>query len=134
MTDDERAIRDLVATWIEASRRGDLDAILPLMADDVVFLVNGQPPMRGRDAFAASFRAAGQQQKIDAASDIEEIAMSGDLAYCVSRLQVTITPPGGAPNRRSGYVLTVLRKEPRGNWVIARDVNLLAPDPPRSTS
>jgi uncharacterized protein (TIGR02246 family) len=134
MANDEHAIRNLVATWIDASRRGDLDAILPLMADDVVFLVHGRPPMRGRDAFAQSFRAAGQQQKIDATSEIEEIAISGDLSYCVSRLQVTITPPGGASNRRSGHVLTVLRRGPRGNWVIARDANLLAPDSAPSTS
>jgi len=126
MQSDERAIRDLIATWIDASKRGDLASILPLMAEDVVFLVHGHPPMRGRDAFAASFRAAGQQQKIDGRSDIEEIVVSGDIAYCVSRLAVTITPPGGAPNHRSGYVLTVLRKQSSGVWVIARDANLLA--------
>lgn len=126
MSNDERAIRDLVATWMDASRRGDIAAILPLMTDDVAFFVHRRPPMRGRDAFAASFRGV-SQQKIDGTSDIEEIAVSGDLAYCVSRLQVTMTPPSGVPNRRSGYVLTVLRKE-RGRWMIARDANLLAPE------
>ncbi len=127
MQSDERAIRDLIATWMDASARGDIASILPLMADDVVFLVYGHPPMRGRDAFAASFRAAGERQKIDGRSDIEELVVSGDMAYCVSRLAVTITPPGVAANHRSGYVLTVLRKKPDGDWVIARDANLLAP-------
>ena len=28
MTDDERAIRELVATWMEASRTGDTDTVL----------------------------------------------------------------------------------------------------------
>ncbi len=128
MQSDERAIRDLVATWMDASARGDLAAILPLMADDVVFLVYGHPPIRGRDAFAAAFRSAGQQQKIDGTSDIQEIAIAGDFAYCVSRLSVAITPPSGSANHRSGYVLTVLRKQAGGNWVIARDANLLAPE------
>jgi uncharacterized protein (TIGR02246 family) len=127
MQSDERAIRDLIATWMDASTRGDIASILPLMTDDVVFLVYGHPPMRGRDAFAASFRAAGQQRKIDAESEIEEIVVSGDIAYCVSRLIVTITPPTGTPNHRSGYVLTAFRKQPAGNWAIARDANLLAP-------
>lgn len=128
MHSDERAIRDLIATWMDASARGDIASILPLMASDVVFLVYGHPPIRGRDAFAASFRAAGQQQRIDGRSDIEELVVSGDMAYCVSRLTVTITPPAGAQMRRSGYALSVLRKQPDGTWVIARDANLLAPE------
>ena len=48
MQDDERAIRDLIATWLEASKAGDTEKVLSLMADDVVFLVTGHPPMRGR--------------------------------------------------------------------------------------
>lgn len=37
-----------------------------------------------------------------------------------------MTPPGGAPLRRSGYTLTILRKEADGQWRLARDANLLA--------
>jgi ketosteroid isomerase-like protein len=43
-----------------------------------------------------------------------------------NRLRVEVTPPGGEPVVRSGYTLTVLRKERDGRWVIARDANLLA--------
>jgi ketosteroid isomerase-like protein len=40
-----------------------------------------------------------------------------------------MTPSGGGtPMRRSGYTLTILRKEPDGRWVLARDANLLTPD------
>ena len=31
MTDDERAIRDLVAAWMEASKQGDTATMLSLM-------------------------------------------------------------------------------------------------------
>jgi len=44
MTEDERTIRDLVATWMAASQAGDLAAVLRLMADDVVFMVPGREP------------------------------------------------------------------------------------------
>src|SRR6187401_1307706 len=57
MTEDEKAIRRLVADWFEATKRGDLDAVLALMTDDVVFLVPGKPPMMGKPAFAAASRA-----------------------------------------------------------------------------
>ena len=44
MTDDERAIRQVVETWIGASRSGDFATVLTLMTDDVVFMVPGQEP------------------------------------------------------------------------------------------
>ena len=39
MTEDERAIRDLIDTWMVATRKGDVEAVLDLMADDVIFMV-----------------------------------------------------------------------------------------------
>src|ERR1700686_1175489 len=47
MPDDEQAIRRLIATWISATNAGDTDKVLALMADDVTFLIPGQPPKRG---------------------------------------------------------------------------------------
>jgi ketosteroid isomerase-like protein len=47
------------------------------MAEDVVFLMPGQPPMRGRSAFAAG-QAALRQFRIEATSDIQEIKVFGD--------------------------------------------------------
>ena len=55
MTEDERAIRELVATWMAASRAGDLDTVLGLMTEDVVFMVPGREPF-GKEAFAAQSR------------------------------------------------------------------------------
>jgi len=39
MSTDEQAIRDLVALWHSATAKGDIDTVLGLMAEDVVFLV-----------------------------------------------------------------------------------------------
>jgi ribosomal protein S18 acetylase RimI-like enzyme len=46
-----------------------------LMADDVVFLVPGQPPMRGKGAFAAS-QSAMKQFDMDATGEIQEIKVT----------------------------------------------------------
>jgi len=127
MGGDEREIRTLVATWMDATRAGDLETVLGLMADDVVFLVHGREPMIGKAAYAAATRAMAAQgtPTIDGHSDIREIVVHGDVAFMWAHLTVVITPPGGAPMKRAGHTLTVLRKE-RGRWVIARDANLLA--------
>jgi uncharacterized protein (TIGR02246 family) len=52
---DEQQIRDLVATWMAATKAGDIEKVLSLMSDDVVFLIPGQPVMRKAD-FAAAAR------------------------------------------------------------------------------
>lgn len=128
MSTDERAIRDLIAQWHRATVAGDVDAILPLMAEDVVFLVPGGPPMRGRGAFEQGLRGVLAAHRIDSSGEIQELEVSGDLAYCWNMLEVRITPlSGGAPVERSGNALTIFRKQSNGSWVLARDANLLPP-------
>jgi uncharacterized protein (TIGR02246 family) len=124
MSDDERAIRDLVATWMTASKAGHHDAVLSLMTDDVVFMVPGREPF-GKEAFAAASKAAGPSL-IEGSADIVELKVLGDWAWLRNRLEVTIAAPGGSPTTRSGYTLTILRKEADGRWRLARDANLLA--------
>ena len=123
MTDDERAIRNLVDTWMAASKSGDPATVLSLMTDDVVFMVPGQEPF-GKEAFAAiSKRSTGVN--IDGKAETVELRVLHDWAFIRNRLQMTITPPGGTPMRRSGYTLTLLRKCSDGRWRITRDANLL---------
>jgi uncharacterized protein (TIGR02246 family) len=124
MSDDERAIRDLVATWMAASKAGDHDTVLGLMTDDVVFMVPGREPF-GKEAFAAASKGP-RPALIEGSADIVELQVLGDWAYLRNRLNVTITPPGGSPTTRSGYTLTILRKDAGGRWRLARDANLLA--------
>lgn len=122
---EEKAIRDLIATWLQASKAGDNKTVLSLMAEDVVFLQPGQPPMRGRAGFAAAQKATADFE-IDASSDIQEIRILGDWAWCWNRLTVVVTPRNGAASvRRSGDVLSILQKQ-EGRWVIVRDANMLS--------
>jgi uncharacterized protein (TIGR02246 family) len=124
MSDDERAVRELVATWMAATQAGDHETVLGLMTDDVVFMVPGREPF-GKAAFAAASKSM-QGLHIEGTSDIVELQVLGDWAYLRNRLEVTMTPPGGSPATRSGYTLTILRREPDGRWRLARDANLLA--------
>ncbi|TGQ31249.1 SgcJ/EcaC family oxidoreductase [Mesorhizobium sp. M00.F.Ca.ET.216.01.1.1] len=123
MTDDERAIRWLVETWMRASMRGDTATVLSLMTDDVVFMVPGQEPF-GKKAFAAAAEGMAGV-RIEGTSDIVELQLLGDWAFMRSHIDMTATPPNGEPVRRSGYSLTILRKQADGQWRLARDANLL---------
>jgi len=121
-TDDERAIRELVATWMTASQAGDAATVLNLMTDDVVFTVAGREPF-GKAEFAAASRGAANL-KIEGTSDIRELRVLGDWAYMRNYLTVTVTPAGGPPMRSAGHTLTILRKTD-GKWQVARDANLM---------
>lgn len=123
MTDDERAIRNVVDTWLAASKTGDIDTVLGLMTDDVLFLTPGQPPF-GKDAFAKMSRGMNRVH-VDGTSDIQEVQVFGDIAYLRNALRIVITMPDGKVARRSGQTLTILRKEADGKWRLVRDANLV---------
>jgi ketosteroid isomerase-like protein len=94
------------------------------MADDIVFLRPGQPPMRGTSAFAAT-QGGLSQFSLDATSEIQEIEVFGDAAYCWTKLTVVVTPRnGGTVVKRAGDTLSILKKQ-AGNWVLFRDANML---------
>ena len=129
MHTEQLAIRDLIMQWQQASATGDVDSLLNLMEDDVVFLVAGSAPMRGRQQFAHTLRAVLNTHSISSQSDIQEIEIADDLAYSWSWLKVDITPKnpeqGGKTIRRSGHVLTVWRRQTDDSWRIYRDANML---------
>lgn len=125
MQNDELEIRELVATWFSATMAGDIDKVLSLMADDVIFLVCGKPPMRGKATFAEGLSAL-KDVTIDASSEIEEIKIIGDWAYMWTHLTVIMTPKqGGTSQKRAGNTMSILQKQ-NGAWRLVRDANMLA--------
>lgn len=124
MTDDEAAIRDLIAAWLAASKAGNTEAVLSLIHDDALFHVPGA------EAFGkAAFASASEQMKnmrMEGESQVLEVQVCGDTAWCRTHLAIVATPPNGQPVRRAGYTLSILRKSPAGNWQLFRDANMLA--------
>ncbi|MGH1351519.1 MAG: YybH family protein [Methyloligellaceae bacterium] len=122
MTSDEKEIRELVATWMKATREGDASKVLELMTDDARFIVPGQPPF-GKEAFV---QAANSSMEIDGNSEILEITIAGEWAFMLSYLTVTVKSGGSVQMVRAGNTLTVLKKI-NGHWKLFRDANLLVP-------
>jgi uncharacterized protein (TIGR02246 family) len=121
--DDERAIRDMVDTWMAASKDGDVETVLGLMTDDVLFLTAGREPF-GKQEFRAALESM-KGVKLDGQNDIQEIEVFGNRAWMRNRVEVTVTPTTGESMKRCGYTLTILRKVDDGCWRIARDANLM---------
>jgi uncharacterized protein (TIGR02246 family) len=123
-TDNERAIRSLIETWMAASKAGDLTTVLSLMTDDVIFMVPGKEPF-GKESFVRASENM-KNRRFDGRSEIKEIQVFGDWAYLRNYLEVNMAREEAAPARRSGYTLTILRKQADGRWLLARDANLVS--------
>ena len=125
MWPDERKVREVHSTWIDAVNAGNLARVLTLMTDDVVFLNPGQAPF-GRAQFSANFSAAHQQVRIRCISELEEVVVVGEVAYTRSRDALSVTPrAGGEATQLAGHRITIYRKQPDGRWLLARDAHTL---------
>jgi uncharacterized protein (TIGR02246 family) len=123
VTDDERAIRDVVDRWMAASKAGDTAAVLDLMTDDVIFMTPGREPF-GKEEFEVQ-SASLKDMKIDGRAETLEIEVLRDRAWIRNRLDMTMTPAGGEPVHRAGYTLTILKRCDDGRWRLFRDANLV---------
>ena len=124
--DDKQAIRESIAAWLAASKKGDLATMLDLLADDVLFIVAGKEPF-GKEAFAAANREQMKEVEMDASIDIREIEVTGDWAWTRNFLEVTFTREGKIA-KHSGHILTIWQKNSDGRWVIKRDANFVKPE------
>ena len=126
-SNDEQAIRELVDTWLEASKKQDLTTLLGLLDDDVLFIVPGQEPF-GKEEFAAG-NSERKNFRMEAAIDIKEIKVTGEWAWMRSFLKVAFKPLDGDATKLSGHILTIFRKTADEKWVIYRDANFVRPEP-----
>src|SRR3981189_1812860 len=94
MGSDERAIREVHTTWIDAVNAGDLVRLVTLMVDDVGFLNPGKA-LFGRDGFPVGFSAAHQQSRIRCISELEEFLILRQAANTLSRDSLSVTPRTG---------------------------------------
>jgi uncharacterized protein (TIGR02246 family) len=128
MSDDVRAIRNLIDRWMKASKAGDTASVLNMMTDDVIFMTCGREPF-GKEGFAASASAM-KDVRMEGVAEVKEVTVTGDWAWARTHLKLTVTTPDGKEMRRSGYVLSVFTKDMDGRWLIARDANLLRAETP----
>src|SRR5258708_34384650 len=104
MSSDERSIRELVDQWMDASKRGDIEAALGLMSEDIIFMVPGQEPF-GRETFTEMLQSM-TGAEVDGRAEICELKLLGDWAWIRNHIEITIKPLGrGEPILRSGYAL-----------------------------
>ena len=135
LEEDQKAIADLQRRDIEANIALDTEKLLALRTDDVVYLVPGRAPLLGQDAVRKYLgEVRGQLANWDMLAYEEswqEVQVVGDFAFEWGTVNIRARQEG--ERRESAAVrnvMQVLRRQPDGDWKIARAVwNIQAPQP-----
>lgn len=123
---DLKAINDLTARDIEASKENDIDTLASLWTQDGVLIIPMSPPLVGKPAI----RKMLEQQK-EQAKDVEttayderweELRIMGDYAYEWGNISVSMELPGGKQGSHTVGAMRILQKQKDGEWLVARAI------------
>jgi uncharacterized protein (TIGR02246 family) len=122
---DEKAIRQTIQAWLEATKKGDSNALAEMLDDDVLFVVQDRAPFGKEEFFAGDH---GAPFRFESRVDIREVAVHGGWALTRVDLEIDMTPTHDSkPMKLAGRTMSVWRKTSGGRWVIWRDANMVAP-------
>lgn len=127
---EKESINKLLQTYEKALNTSDVAAVVPLYAQDGVFMPQHAPAQVGITAVEAAYHHVFQQLKLDVAFTIHEIEIAGDFAYArtSSKGKQTLLEPNLVTDEYNNE-LFVFRQE-NGAWKIARYLFATA-NPPR---
>lgn len=126
---DTAAANKAHENYVRVINSNNLDSLMSMMTDDVVFLAAGSKPIIGKkavrewaDSYIKAFHTHWDKP-------VQEFVVSGDYAFERYDYTSTDTPvAGGKDVVDTGWGLVVYYREPDGVWRVARDA--FGPDHP----
>jgi uncharacterized protein (TIGR02246 family) len=119
---DQKAIEAAIAQFAIAYNAGDLERVLAYYGDDLIKVRQGAPP---ETKAQTAQRVAAVFEKFRSRVDvvIDEIRVSGEIAYTRGSFRVTLTPKaGGETQVAERRYLEIWRKE-HGRWLVVRTMD-----------
>jgi len=122
---DADAVKKTGEEWVAAFRAKDPDQLGNLLAEDVVLLLPGCEPLRGRDAVLARFRETCARFDAEPGLAFADIRILDDTAVAWGEGTLRLKPlQGGVPILQRGDDMTVLQRDGR-RWKVVRGVSHL---------
>jgi ketosteroid isomerase-like protein len=119
--------------YTTAINSNNLDSLMAMMTDDVVFLAAHAPPMVGRAAVRPWAKGYYDAFTTRWEKESKEFVTSGEWAFERYSYKSTDTPKaGGTPVVDTGWGLVVYHRDADGKWRVARDA--FATDQPMPTT
>ncbi|MCB9045271.1 MAG: SgcJ/EcaC family oxidoreductase [Chitinophagales bacterium] len=87
---EKSAIQNLLRTYEEALNTSDVNKVLQVYTDDGVFMPTTLPTAKGKEQLKASYEHVFQTIQLNVKFSIEEIVVSGDVAFAQTSSQGTV--------------------------------------------
>ena len=132
--DKETEAEDLMQLsrdWSAMVAAGDLEASIELWADDAIMLPPDSPVLSGKEAIRDYVMGVSSIPgfKISWEPESAHFSKSGDMAYLIERNVIEIDGEDGDKIVTHGKVVTVWRKDSRGQWKNVVEIWNAAPQP-----
>ena len=116
------AIEAANAKFSEAFARGDAKALSAMYTSDAIAFPPDSEMIRGNEAIGEFWKATRDSGVRGAALTTVEVGRSGDVAYEVGKVSLTIQPVGKEPTTAVAKYVVVWKRQADGSWKLHRDI------------
>jgi ketosteroid isomerase-like protein len=118
--DDNKLIRELTQTWVDVTNNEDIDGLLNILTSDIIIFSPNAEPIKSKSSVKEIYNPYYKAYDLEITADINEIQVSGALAYIWALVEGTRTQRDN--NKIENFVynnLWVLKKNQSG-WKLWR--------------
>jgi len=127
--DETERVRAAAEQWKAYYEAGNYDGLMTLYDTNPRVYLHGQPAIIGMQAVRDFFKPSVGKAKSEFKLDYEIIEINGSTATLVSKYWLTVeTDNPEKPYRDEGRSLLIYKKDSKGDWKIAYDIDQATPD------
>ena len=113
---------DIHEEYVEAINSNDVDKLMEIMTDDVVFMAPNSAPVIGAEQLRPWLQGYVDAFKTHWDKTVDEFVVTGDWAFERYSYKSTDTPhAGGDPYIDTGWGIVIYHHDQDGHWRVARD-------------
>jgi ketosteroid isomerase-like protein len=119
---DDPAAHQAHEAYVTAINSNNLDALMAMLTDDVVFMAPQSPVMKGKAELRPWLEGYLKAYKTHWDKPVQEFVVSGEWAFERYSYKSTDTPhDGSAVVEDTGWGLVIYHRDADGKWRVARD-------------
>ncbi len=122
MREARAAIEAANAKFSEAFARGDAKALSAMYTPDAIAFPPDSEMIRGNEAIGDFWKATRDSGVQSATLTTVDVGRSGDVAYEVGKVSLTIQPVGKEPTTAAAKYVVIWKRQPDGSWKLHRDI------------
>ncbi|MXW01130.1 MAG: SgcJ/EcaC family oxidoreductase [Holophagales bacterium] len=125
VAENEAALNELLAKYLQAVNRGDADGLAVLYTEDAVRINANSRPIEGRDAIRLFAAADYADNDWDIQLHVDESDYSGNMAFVRGTYAITLSSKedGSVVYQEAGKWMDLMRRGEDGSWLIAREMS-----------